>query len=233
MSMTITEKIIAAHCGRDSVRPGDLVDATVDFALANDITAPLAIDEFEQAGGTRVFDPERIALVPDHYTPAKDVLSAEQARKLREFSRTSQPTSTRDPAGTSDLTNWAEASPIFRMTYSFISRGTAPRMPAVRKMLAAYRDHEDLISIGAYQRGSNPTVDIAVEMKDQIDAFLQQTTGDFATWEQTTSQLDQLLSDYTANTRQQAASANAAPPQAEQPITAPAGEQFAAETAVT
>ncbi len=87
MSMTITEKIIAAHCGRDSVRPGDLVDATVDFALANDITAPLAIDEFEQAGGTRVFDPERIALVPDHYTPAKDVLSAEQARKLREFSR--------------------------------------------------------------------------------------------------------------------------------------------------
>jgi flagellum-specific ATP synthase len=72
---------------------------------------------------------------------------------------------------------------------------------AIRQLLAAYRDHEDLISIGAYQAGSNATVDIAIEMKDQINAFLQQATGERATLEQTTTQLAQLIATYASYTR--------------------------------
>ena len=85
--MTISQKILAAHCGRDNVYPGDLIDCQVDLVLANDITAPLAIREFTKLGVERVFDPARIALVPDHFTPNKDIQSAEQARTLREFAR--------------------------------------------------------------------------------------------------------------------------------------------------
>ena len=87
MAMTITEKIIAAHSGRDAVRPGEFVYANVDIALGNDITAPIAIREFEAAGISKVFDPERIALIPDHFTPNKDIKSAEQSRRLRSFAR--------------------------------------------------------------------------------------------------------------------------------------------------
>ena len=87
MPMTITEKIIAAHAGRESVAPGDFVYAHVDVALGNDITAPIAIRELAEAGIDRVWDPERIALVPDHFTPNKDIASAEQARTLRAFAR--------------------------------------------------------------------------------------------------------------------------------------------------
>ena len=87
MASTITEKILAAAAGEALVRPGQIIEAPVDLALANDITAPLAIDEFEKAGFERVFDPARIALVPDHFTPNKDVKSAEQARKVRAFAR--------------------------------------------------------------------------------------------------------------------------------------------------
>ena len=87
MSMTITEKIIAAHAGRDSVKPGDFVFADVDIALGNDITAPIAIKEFTEAGIRRVWDPARIALVPDHFTPNKDIPSAQQAKVLRDFAR--------------------------------------------------------------------------------------------------------------------------------------------------
>ncbi len=85
MGMTITEKIIAAHCGRERVKPGEFVYANVDIALGNDITAPLAIQEFEAAGLKRVFDPERIALIPDHFTPNKDIKSAQQCQVLRRF----------------------------------------------------------------------------------------------------------------------------------------------------
>lgn len=87
MGMTITEKILAAHCGRDRVAPGELIKARVDLALANDITAPIAIAEFNKIGVDRVFDRDRIALIPDHFTPNKDIRSAEQAQIMRQFAR--------------------------------------------------------------------------------------------------------------------------------------------------
>lgn len=85
MPSTITEKIIAAHANEDEVRPGRLVEVEVDLALANDITAPLAIEVFRSAGVERVFDPGRIALVPDHFVPNKDIKSAEMVRMVRLF----------------------------------------------------------------------------------------------------------------------------------------------------
>ena len=87
MPMTITEKIIAAHCGRQAVGPGDFVYAAVDIALGNDITAPIAIREFTEAGIERVWDRERVVLVPDHFTPNKDIASAQQSKVLRDFAR--------------------------------------------------------------------------------------------------------------------------------------------------
>jgi 3-isopropylmalate/(R)-2-methylmalate dehydratase large subunit len=87
MGMTITEKILASHSGVEEVHPGDLVQAKVDLALANDITAPLAISVFKEIGKDDVFDREKIALVPDHFVPNKDIPSAEQAKIMREFAR--------------------------------------------------------------------------------------------------------------------------------------------------
>lgn len=87
MGSTITEKIIAAHSGVDSVKPGEFVYADVDIALGNDITAPIAIREFKQAGFKNVFDRGKVVLVPDHFTPNKDIKSAEQSKILREFAR--------------------------------------------------------------------------------------------------------------------------------------------------
>jgi 3-isopropylmalate/(R)-2-methylmalate dehydratase large subunit len=87
VGMTLTEKILAKHAGRDRVRPGDFIVARVDLVLGNDITAPVAIAEFERIGATRVFDPDKIALVPDHFTPNKDIKSAEQVRIMREFAK--------------------------------------------------------------------------------------------------------------------------------------------------
>ncbi len=85
--MTITEKILARHAGKGSVCPGDLIEVNIDLALANDITAPLAIRVFNELGMQTVFDSEKIALVPDHFTPNKDIPSAEQAKLMREFAR--------------------------------------------------------------------------------------------------------------------------------------------------
>jgi 3-isopropylmalate/(R)-2-methylmalate dehydratase large subunit len=85
MGMTIVEKILAQHAGLDAVTPGQLIEARVDLVLANDITAPIAIREFRQAGGKQVFDREKVVLVPDHFAPNKDIASAEQCRILREF----------------------------------------------------------------------------------------------------------------------------------------------------
>lgn len=85
MSMTMTQKIIAKAAGCESVKPGQLVQAKVDLVLGNDITAPVAIKEFENAGFASVFDKEKIALVPDHFTPNKDIKSAEQVKILRDF----------------------------------------------------------------------------------------------------------------------------------------------------
>jgi 3-isopropylmalate/(R)-2-methylmalate dehydratase large subunit len=84
--MTITEKIIAAHCGRPAVEPGEFVMAKVDLAMGNDITAPLAIREIEKRG-LPVWDPERVVLVPSHYAPAKDLKSAEMIKVMRDFAR--------------------------------------------------------------------------------------------------------------------------------------------------
>lgn len=85
MGMTITEKILAAHAGKDFVEPGELINAKVDLVLGNDITSPVAIKEFAKIGVDTVFDKDRIALVPDHFTPNKDIKSAEQAKLVREF----------------------------------------------------------------------------------------------------------------------------------------------------
>ncbi len=85
MSQTITQKILAKHSGKKTVTSGEFIWARVNFTLGNDITAPIAIDEFEKSGFKKVFDPEKIALIPDHFTPAKDIKSAEQAKCLREF----------------------------------------------------------------------------------------------------------------------------------------------------
>ncbi len=85
--MTITEKILADHAGRKHVSPGDLINAKVNLVLANDITAPIAISEFKKIGAKDVFDRNRIALIPDHFAPQKDIKAAEQCKMLREFSR--------------------------------------------------------------------------------------------------------------------------------------------------
>jgi 3-isopropylmalate/(R)-2-methylmalate dehydratase large subunit len=85
--MTITDKILAAHAGLTDVVPGQLIECDLDLVLANDVTAPIAIREFAKTGATRVWDAERVALVPDHYTPNKDIKSAEQAKLMRDFAR--------------------------------------------------------------------------------------------------------------------------------------------------
>jgi len=85
--MTITEKIIAAHSGKESVKPGEFVYADVDVALGNDITAPIAIHEFQAAGIERVKHPDRVVLIPDHFTPNKDIKSAQQCKIMRKFAK--------------------------------------------------------------------------------------------------------------------------------------------------
>ncbi|MDA8122797.1 MAG: 3-isopropylmalate dehydratase large subunit [Deltaproteobacteria bacterium] len=87
MGMTLTEKILARHAGKDVVAPGELILAKVDLALGNDVTSPIAIQAFRSLGARAVFDRNRIALVPDHFAPNKDIKSAEQAKMMREFAR--------------------------------------------------------------------------------------------------------------------------------------------------
>ncbi len=85
--MTITEKILAAHTGKDEVSAGELINAKVDLILANDITAPIAIREFGKTGAKKVFDKSRVVFIPDHFAPQKDIMAAEQCKMLREFSK--------------------------------------------------------------------------------------------------------------------------------------------------
>jgi len=85
--MTITEKILADHAGKREVRPGELVDCRLDLLMGNDITAGIAIKEFEKAGATEMFDPDRVTFVLSHFVPAKDIKSAEQCKIIREFAR--------------------------------------------------------------------------------------------------------------------------------------------------
>ena len=86
-NLTLVEKILAAHSGKNRVSPGEFINVRVDLVLSNDITAPLAIREFQRLGVDRVFAPEKIVMVPDHFCPNKDIKSAEQAKMMREFAR--------------------------------------------------------------------------------------------------------------------------------------------------
>ena len=98
--MTITEKILCQHTELKEVHPGMLINARVDIALGNDITAPIAIAEFRKAGGRKVFDREKVVLIPDHFTPNKDIDSAKQCKIMREF------------ASEHDLTNYYEVGEV-------------------------------------------------------------------------------------------------------------------------
>lgn len=85
MGMTMTQKILAAHAGLESVTAGQLIEANLDLVLGNDITSPVAVREFEKFGKDEVFDKNKIAIVPDHFTPNKDIKAAEQCKYIREF----------------------------------------------------------------------------------------------------------------------------------------------------
>ncbi|MCX5695076.1 MAG: 3-isopropylmalate dehydratase large subunit [Candidatus Omnitrophica bacterium] len=85
MPYTIAEKILMAHTGKTDIKPGEFIEANVDIALGNDITAPLAIEEFKKSGFKNVFDKNKIVLVPDHFAPAKDLRSANQCKILSNF----------------------------------------------------------------------------------------------------------------------------------------------------
>ena len=85
MGMTMTQKILAAHAGLESVKAGQLIEANLDLVLGNDITTPVAVNEFGKFGVDKVFNKSRIAIVPDHFTPNKDIKAAEQVKYVREF----------------------------------------------------------------------------------------------------------------------------------------------------
>lgn len=87
MGMTMTQKILAAHAGLESVKAGQLIEANLDMVLGNDITTPVAVKEFEKLGLKKVFNSDKVAIVPDHFTPNKDIKSAEQCKCIREFAR--------------------------------------------------------------------------------------------------------------------------------------------------
>ena len=87
MGYTIAEKILLAHCTEKSIKPGEFIQADVDVALANDITAPLAIAEFKKSGFKHVYNKNKIVLVPDHFAPAKDLKSANQCKILENFAQ--------------------------------------------------------------------------------------------------------------------------------------------------
>ncbi|NLG92769.1 MAG: 3-isopropylmalate dehydratase large subunit, partial [Clostridiales bacterium] len=90
MGMTMTQKILAAHAGLESVSAGQLIEAGLDLVLGNDITSPVAINEFEKCGASSVFHKDKIALVLDHFTPNKDIKAAEQCRQVRNFANQHQ-----------------------------------------------------------------------------------------------------------------------------------------------
>ncbi|MEE1013292.1 MAG: aconitase family protein, partial [Clostridia bacterium] len=94
MGMTMTQKILAAHAGLESVKAGQLIRADLDMVLGNDVTTPVAIKEFEANGFTKVFDKDKVSIVLDHFTPNKDIKSAEHCKFCREF------------AGEHDVTNF-------------------------------------------------------------------------------------------------------------------------------
>lgn len=90
MGMTMTQKILAAHAGKKSVSAGELIEAKLDLVLGNDVTTPVAITEFENAGFTKVFDKDKIAIVLDHFTPCKDINAAKLSKQARDFAKKHQ-----------------------------------------------------------------------------------------------------------------------------------------------
>jgi homoaconitase/3-isopropylmalate dehydratase large subunit len=87
MGHTVAEKILAEKCGRDEVSPGEFINARVDLVLASELSGIVAIEEFEKIEGARIFDPDKVVLVMDHFTPAKDIESAEIVKRCRAFAR--------------------------------------------------------------------------------------------------------------------------------------------------
>ena len=87
MSMTMTQKILAHHAGLPEVRAGQLIQAKLDIVLGNDITSPVAINEFEKAGFQQVFDKSRVVMVMDHFVPNKDIKAATQCKQCRTFAK--------------------------------------------------------------------------------------------------------------------------------------------------
>jgi 3-isopropylmalate/(R)-2-methylmalate dehydratase large subunit len=87
MGMTMTQKILAAHCGEKSVEAGQIIQASLDLVLGNDITTPVAINEFNKAGCDCVFNQNKVVFVMDHFVPNKDIKAAEQSKQIREFAR--------------------------------------------------------------------------------------------------------------------------------------------------
>ena len=87
MGMTMTQKILAAHAGLSEVKAGQLIEANLDLVLGNDVTTPVAIHEMEKMNNKEVFDKDKIALVPDHFTPNKDIKSAQHCKCVREFAK--------------------------------------------------------------------------------------------------------------------------------------------------
>ena len=83
MGMTMSQKILAAHAGLDKVQAGELIEAKLDLVHGNDITTPVAIKEFNKIGVKEVFDKDKVVIVPDHFTPNKDIKSAEQCNFIR------------------------------------------------------------------------------------------------------------------------------------------------------
>ena len=86
MGMTMTQKILAAHAGLDQVEAGQLIEAKLDVVMANDITGPMALPILKQMSDT-VFDKDKVVFVPDHFTPNKDIKSAENSKAIREFAK--------------------------------------------------------------------------------------------------------------------------------------------------
>jgi len=85
MGMTITEKILAKHCGKKEVRPGELINADIDIVMCHDVTTPPAIEMLNKMGVKGVFDADKVVVTPDHFVPNKDIKSAELAKRLREW----------------------------------------------------------------------------------------------------------------------------------------------------
>ena len=85
MGMTMTQKILAAHAGLDSVKAGQLIEAKLDIVMGNDITIAVALKEFKKTGAKKVFDKDKVVIVLDHFTPNKDIKAAEQCKAYRTF----------------------------------------------------------------------------------------------------------------------------------------------------